>query len=94
MKRTYTKKQQKELARLKLNLGITTKAEEIVLEHLYFRNGKNILIHHYGEIKEYNISGNNWVKITTRTNKASFNFNTLSSRLLDGDEQDLWQKIE
>lgn len=85
-----TKKQVKELEYLRNVLNITTKAENVVLEHMYMRDRKDILVYNYGDIIEHN----GWVRITSVTNKHSFDFSVLASELEKGIETELWEKID
>lgn len=81
---------------LKKALNITTIAEEVVLNHLFRRDKhREILVWDYGEIKEYSTDTcGNWVRITTRTNRHSFNFSAYAPFLEKGDEHELYQKID
>ena len=81
----------KRLEQIKKSLGVTTIAENVVVEHLFKRDlNRGILLISYGTIKEKD----GWVLITSRTNKHSFNFNVLASELENGDDLDLWHKID
>jgi len=85
------KKDLQRLNQIKKGLGVTTKAENVVVEHLFKRDlNRSILLLSYGEVKE--IDG--WITINATTNKHSFLFNTLACRLEQGDETDLWHKID
>jgi len=84
------KKDTKRLEQIKKNLGVTTKAENIVVEHLFKRDlNRSILLESYGNIKEKD----GWIQINAVTNKHSFLFSILASELEKGDETDLWHKI-
>ena len=81
----------KRLEQIKKNLGVTTKAENVVVEHLFMRDlRRDILLESYGNIKEKD----GWIQINAITNMHSFSFGVLVSDLERGDETDLWRKIE
>ena len=85
------KKDIRNLERIKKSLGITTKAENVVVEHLFNRDlNRDILLESYGTIKEKD----GWIEINAVTNKHSFLFSVLVSELEKGDETDLWHKID
>ena len=85
------KKDTKSLERIKKYLGVTTKAENVVVEHLFKRDlYRGILLESYGTIKEKD----GWIQINAVTNKHSFLFSVLASELENGDETDLWRKID
>ena len=85
------KKDTKRLEQIKEGLGITTKAENVVVEHLFKRDlNRGILLESYGDIKEKD----GWIQINAVTNKHSFLFSVLASELENGDDRDLWHKID
>ena len=85
------KKDTKTLEQIKKNLNISTKAENLIIEHLFLRNlNRSILIYNYGTISELN----GWININTCTNVGSYDFEVLASRINKGDLSELWHKIE
>lgn len=86
-----TKADKKELDRLYKSLEVSTPAEKAVVNYLWFQDKtKRILVWDYGTIKEQK----GWVRITTRTNKHSFDFCTLAKSLEEGNFKDLFYKID
>ncbi len=93
----FNKIQTKRLSQLIKYCNITTIAEMIVLEHIYYRDiHRSILVHDYNGIKEiqYSSDGSRWVRVTIKTNKHCFDFHVLAESLEKGDERDLWHKID
>ena len=85
------KKDTKRLEQTKKSLGVKTKAENVVVEHLFKRDlNRSILLESYGDIKEKD----GWIQINAVTNKHSFLFSVLASELENNDERDLWHKID
>ena len=85
------KRDTKRLEHIKKSLGITTKAENVVVEHLFMRDlNRDILLESYGTIKEKD----GCITINAVTNKHSFLFSVLASPLERGDDTELWHKIE
>lgn len=95
MNHYLNKRDTQRFERLKVKLGIKTKAEELVLRHIFYRDiNRQILVHNFGEIREYEAGhGSRWVKITTSTNKHSLLFSANAERIESGDERELYQKI-
>jgi len=85
------KKDTKRLENIKKRLGVTTKAENVVVEHLFKRDlNRSILLESYGDIKEKD----GWIQINAITNKHSYLFSISVSELEKGDERELWHKID
>ena len=85
------KRDTKRLEWVKESLGVTTKAENVVVEHLFKRDlNRGILLESYGTVKEKD----GWIQINCVTNKHSLLFGVLVSELEDGNETDLWHKID
>jgi hypothetical protein len=85
------KKDTLKLNNIKKSLGVTTKAENFLVEYLFERDlNRSILLYSYGTIKE--IDG--WIHVNATTNKHSFSFSVLASKLEKGDTHELWRKID
>ena len=85
------KRDTKKLEKIKARLGVKTKAEIAIVEHLFMRDlNRSILLYDYGKIREKD----GWVQITAVTNKASYLFSVLASEMEEGNLKDLWYKID